>query len=59
VASRADHRSRYAQAGPGWYGRSDQPQGRRGFFGRLFGAVPMTTDLRATTDHPRRGDIDA
>jgi L,D-transpeptidase catalytic domain len=37
VASRAGHGSRYAQAGPGWYGRGDQPQRRRGFFGRLFG----------------------
>ena len=37
VASRAGHESRYAQAGPGWYGRGDQPQRRRGFFGRLFG----------------------
>jgi hypothetical protein len=28
---------RYAQAGPGWYGRGYQPQPRLGFFGRLFG----------------------
>ena len=28
---------RYAQAGPGWYGRGDQFPMRRGFFGRLFG----------------------
>ena len=29
--------SRYAQVGPSWYGRDDQPPRRRGFFGRLFG----------------------
>jgi hypothetical protein len=37
VGSRAGHGSRYAQAGPGWYRRGDQPQRRRGFFARLFG----------------------
>jgi lipoprotein-anchoring transpeptidase ErfK/SrfK len=37
VASRAAHASRYAQAAPSWDGRGDQPQKRRGFFGRLFG----------------------
>jgi len=42
VASRACHGSRYAQAGPGWYGPGDQPQRRRGFFGRLFGGPHYT-----------------
>jgi hypothetical protein len=37
VASWAGPGSRYVQAGPSWYGRGDQPQRRRGFFGRLFG----------------------
>jgi lipoprotein-anchoring transpeptidase ErfK/SrfK len=37
VASRGGPGSRYAQAGPSWNGRGDQPRKRRGFFGRLFG----------------------
>jgi lipoprotein-anchoring transpeptidase ErfK/SrfK len=37
VASRAGHGSRYAQAAPSWDWHGDQPQRRRGFFGRLFG----------------------
>jgi lipoprotein-anchoring transpeptidase ErfK/SrfK len=37
VASWAGSGSRYAQAGPSWYGRGDQFQRPRGFFGRLFG----------------------
>jgi lipoprotein-anchoring transpeptidase ErfK/SrfK len=37
VASWAGPGSRYAQAGPSWNGRGDQPQRRLGFFGRLFG----------------------
>jgi len=35
VANWAGSRSRYAQAGPNWYGRDDQSH--RFFFGRLFG----------------------
>jgi lipoprotein-anchoring transpeptidase ErfK/SrfK len=37
VASWAGSGSRYAQGGPSLYGRNDQSQRRRGFFGRLFG----------------------
>jgi lipoprotein-anchoring transpeptidase ErfK/SrfK len=37
VAIWAGLESRYARAGPGWYGRGDQQPRRLGFFGRLFG----------------------
>jgi hypothetical protein len=41
VASRAG-RGSGVQAGPNWYGRGDQPQRRRGLFGRWFGGPNYT-----------------